>query len=77
MGLASNPTLLLWFKSVEAGTRRAFARLSHTKTHRVLLVDTVLAVYVLLQESERLRTCKGRPKSAAGAGRKVRHLTCG
>ena len=21
--------------------------------------------------------CKGRPKSAAGAGRKVRHLTCG
>lgn len=55
-GIAARPTLLLWFKPVSTATRRAFARLCRDKSYKVLLVDTVLALFLFLRGSEKLRT---------------------
>jgi hypothetical protein len=55
-GIAARPTLLLWFKPVSTATRRAFARICRDKSYKVLLVDTVLALFLFLRGSEKLRT---------------------
>lgn len=55
-GFGSRPVLLLWFRPIDSTTRRAFARLCHEKAYRILLVDSVLALHVLLHGDSRLRT---------------------
>jgi hypothetical protein len=55
-GFDSKPVLLFWFKPLDSATRRGIARLCHEKAYKILVVDSVLALHVLLNTDSRLRT---------------------
>lgn len=53
--IGTTPTILLWIRPVPMAIRRKFSRLCRQKSMKVLLIDTVLAAYVLTVESPRTR----------------------
>jgi hypothetical protein len=55
MKLGMAPTILLWMRPVPMQSRRKFSRLCRQKSMKVLLIDTVLAAYILTTDSPRVR----------------------